>query len=128
MLRPSSSTCAPYAAGGHAAWAAARPRGMKTVDLMPSSWAASATPWAWLPALAATTPRAFSSSREPGHPRVGAADLERAGALEVLALEEHLAAGPVGQRPAVLQRGRTDDAAEQLPGGEDVLEGHGHRR
>ena len=39
---------------------------MNTVALMPSSWAASATPWAWLPAEAATTPRARSSglSRE----------------------------------------------------------------
>src|SRR4051794_36679850 len=34
---------------------------MKTVAVRPSSWAASATPCAWLPALAATTPRAFSS-------------------------------------------------------------------
>ena len=42
------------------------PSGMKTVDAMPSSDAASATPCAWLPALAATTPRADSSgvSRE----------------------------------------------------------------
>src|SRR6478736_9676463 len=38
------------------------PFGMKTVDLMPSAVAASATPCAWLPALAATTPRARSSS------------------------------------------------------------------
>ena len=35
---------------------------MKTVACVPSSPAASATPWAWLPALAATTPRARSSS------------------------------------------------------------------
>ena len=34
---------------------------MKTVALMPSSCDASATPCAWLPALAATTPRARSS-------------------------------------------------------------------
>src|SRR5215212_8865767 len=38
------------------------PSGMKTVALMPSACAARATPWAWLPADAATTPRAFSSS------------------------------------------------------------------
>ena len=29
---------------------------------MPSIWAASATPWAWLPADAATTPWARSSA------------------------------------------------------------------
>src|SRR4051812_23532988 len=38
------------------------PSGMKTVALMPSACAARATPWAWFPADAATTPRAFSSS------------------------------------------------------------------
>ena len=36
--------------------------GMYTTASMPSICAASATPCAWLPALAATTPRAFSSS------------------------------------------------------------------
>jgi hypothetical protein len=36
--------------------------GMKTVAAQPSSRAARATPWAWLPALAATTPRARSAS------------------------------------------------------------------
>src|SRR3954463_3757676 len=35
---------------------------MNTVARAPSSRAASATPWAWLPALAATTPRARSAS------------------------------------------------------------------
>ena len=38
------------------------PSGMNTVALMPSSCAASATPCAWLPAEAATTPWARSSS------------------------------------------------------------------
>ena len=36
--------------------------GMNTVAEQPSSRAASATPCAWLPALAATTPRARSAS------------------------------------------------------------------
>src|SRR5690349_17298568 len=35
---------------------------MNTVAVMPSIWAASATPWAWLPAEAATTPAARSSA------------------------------------------------------------------
>ena len=34
---------------------------MNTVDAIPSVVAASATPWAWLPAEAATTPWARSS-------------------------------------------------------------------
>src|ERR1039457_5214777 len=38
------------------------PSGMITVALAPSRAAAKATPWAWLPALAATTPRARSAS------------------------------------------------------------------
>jgi hypothetical protein len=36
--------------------------GMITVAAQPSRLAANATPWAWLPALAATTPRARSAS------------------------------------------------------------------
>jgi hypothetical protein len=35
---------------------------MKTVALAPSSRAAQATAWPWLPALAATTPARFSGS------------------------------------------------------------------
>ena len=38
------------------------PTGMTTVAAQPSRPAANATPWAWLPALAATTPRARSAS------------------------------------------------------------------
>ncbi len=38
------------------------PSGMNTVTLMPSIDPARATPWAWLPAEAATTPAARSAS------------------------------------------------------------------
>ena len=65
---------------------------------------------------------------EPRHPRVGAADLERPGALEVLALEVDVAADPVGQGPAVLQGGGADDAPEQVLRSADVVQGHGQRR
>ena len=65
---------------------------------------------------------------EPGHPGVGAADLERPGALEVLALEEDLGADAVGERPAVLERGGADDAAEQVLRSAHVVEGDGQRR
>ena len=78
--------------------------GMNTVAEMPSSRAASATPCAWLPALAATTPRARSLGVEPGDPRVRAADLERPGALQVLALQPHRAAEQLGQGPRARHR------------------------
>src|SRR3954454_13708690 len=61
MLRPWNRTSAPYPRVAFSLGIGA-PSGMNTVDLMPSIWAASATPWAWLPALAATTPAAFSSA------------------------------------------------------------------
>src|SRR5215207_1314587 len=57
---PASSTVAPYALVA-ATFGSGAPVGMKTVAEQPSSRAASATPCAWLPALAATTPRARSS-------------------------------------------------------------------
>ncbi len=63
------------------------PSGMKIVARMPSALAASATPCAWLPAEAATTPRAASSGGQPRQAVGRAADLERAGALQVLELE-----------------------------------------
>ena len=76
---------------------------MNTVAVMPSICAASATPCAWLPALAATTPRGPLPRVEPGDPRVRAADLERPGALQVLALQQHGTAAQLAQRPRVRQ-------------------------
>ena len=64
MVGPWKRTSAPYPRVAFSLGMGA-PSGMKTTDLSPSSWAASATPWAWLPALAATTPRARSSSDSP---------------------------------------------------------------
>ena len=61
MLSPSSSTLAPYPRVASSLGIGA-PVGMKTVLWMPSICAASATPCAWLPALAATTPPVFSAS------------------------------------------------------------------
>ena len=58
---PSKTTSAPYPRVAFS-FGIGAPTGMKTVDLIPSSPAARATPWAWLPALAATTPAARSSS------------------------------------------------------------------
>ena len=64
-LLPAYSISAPYPLVAVTLGSGA-PSGMKTVARMPSRPAASATPWAWLPALAATTPRARSAgdSRE----------------------------------------------------------------
>ena len=60
-LCPWKRTSAPYPRVAFSLGIGA-PSGMKTVAWMPSIWAASATPCAWFPALAATTPSAFSSS------------------------------------------------------------------
>ncbi len=58
---PAKTTSAPYPRVAFSLGIGA-PSGMKTVALMPRVWAARATPWAWLPADAATTPRARSAS------------------------------------------------------------------
>ena len=52
---PCSRTSAPYSRVA-ATFGSGAPTGMKTVERTPSSEAASATPCAWFPALAATTP------------------------------------------------------------------------
>ena len=59
-VAPCNRTVAPYAVVA-ATLGSGAASGMKTVLAMPSSDAASATPCAWLPALAATTPRARSA-------------------------------------------------------------------
>ena len=114
-------TCAPYALVACTLGIGA-PSGMNTVELRPSSEAASATPWAWLPALAATTPCARLVLGQPRDPGVRPTDLERAGPLQVLALEPDRPADPFGQRPGALHRGVPDDPLEQLAGGLDVLD------
>ena len=76
----------------------ARRRARRCVARMPASRAAHATACPWLPALAATTPAARSSCDEQRDAVDGAADLEGAGALEVLGLEQHLAARAARER------------------------------
>ncbi len=77
-----------------------RGRGRRHHDerLQPSSRAASATPWAWLPAEAQITPRASASVEQVRHLVVGAAQLEAEHRLRVLALEQHAGcrAAPTG--------------------------------
>ena len=62
---------------------------------------------------------------ELGDPQVGAADLERAGALEVLALDLDLLTGQRVEPARPFHRGDQGGARDDLPGGPDVVEGHG---
>ena len=64
----------------------------------PASRAAQATAWPWLPALAVTTPAARSASVRLRDAVDRAADLERAGPLEVLRLQPDRAAGEAAER------------------------------
>ncbi len=60
-VSPSSTTSAPYPRVARS-FGTGTPSGMKIVAGMPSAWAARATPCAWFPAEAATTPRERSSA------------------------------------------------------------------
>jgi hypothetical protein len=86
---PASSTRAPSRSAPRA-WPAGAFVGITTVAGTPNSRAASATACAWLPDDGATTPRARTRARA-GEERVGAAQLERAAALQHLGLEPHVA-------------------------------------
>ena len=66
--------------------------GITITARQPSFCAASATPCAWLPALAAITPFCSALARQPRHLVVRAAQLEREHRLQVLALEEQAVA------------------------------------
>ncbi len=61
---PCRRTSAPYSRVA-LIFGSGAPFGMNTVERTPSSAEASATPCAWLPALAATTPAARSSGSSP---------------------------------------------------------------
>ena len=61
---------------------------------------------------------------QPGDPDVAAADLERAGALEVLALEPDRPADQGGEPARLLHRGHDRDVADHLAGRLDVRQGH----
>ena len=108
--------------------AAPRRSGMNTVAVIPSIAAASATPCAWLPALAATTPRARCAASSRAIRGVRAADLERARALQVLALQPHRAGAQLAQCARARERRGRDDAGEQRPGGLHVGAADGGRR
>jgi hypothetical protein len=94
--------------------------GITITARQPSLWALSATPWAWLPAEAQITPFCQLLGREVRHLVVGAAQLEAAHRLLVLALEQHL----VVQAPAQVARGLQGglDGHVVDAGGEDLLQ------
>ena len=71
--------------------------GITIIALTFSLAAASATPWAWLPAEAQMTPRS-SRPRSTGHLVVGAADLEREDRLKIFPLQVDRAAEPLERR------------------------------
>ena len=97
-------------------WAAARPRGMKTVDVDAEQLRGERDALGVVAGAGRDDAARPLLVGEPGHPGVGAADLERPGALEVLALEQHRTADPVRQRPAVLQRGAAGPRPRAAPG------------
>ena len=96
---------------------------MTMVAGRPNWAAAKATPWPWLPAEAATTrtpsPRSLRRVR-----RFSAPQLERAGGLEVLQLQEDLPATGPAQGMKINQRGAEDYCGLSLPGCFNVFEGH----
>ncbi|GAA4301014.1 hypothetical protein GCM10023178_06430 [Actinomadura luteofluorescens] len=69
--------------------------------------------WPWLRPLALAQPR---------DPHVRAPDLEGAGALQVLALQQDGPADLLRQHPGGDQRRRDGHPAQQLPGGADVVD------
>ena len=78
--------------------------GMTITARMPRWRAEKATPWAWLPALAAMTPRARSARRQVRDAVVRAAELEAEDRLQIFALEEHGVAQALGQARRSVER------------------------
>ena len=101
-------------------------RGITMTAGMPNSFAAAATPWAWLPEENATTPPPRSSGAIARELVVGAAELERAGPLQRLRLEEDPAARERIEHRRSDQRRAQRDAGE--PPGGDIHVGRGGQR
>ena len=100
---------------------------MNTVDLLPSRDAASATPCAWLPALAATTPRARSAGDRLAMRTYAPRILNDPVRCRFSHLNLHRPADPLRQAPRALQRGAARHAFEQVTGPLDVFQGHSRR-
>ena len=97
-------------------------RGRNTAPRTPRWRQLQATPWAWLPALAHTTPAASALGGQAGDEVVGAADLVGADRLEVLALHVHRGAVALRQPLAELERGQDPERVQTLRGGADVVD------
>ena len=98
---------------------------MKMRASAPASRAAQATAWPWLPALAVTTPAACSSGAQLGDLVDRAADLEGAGALEVLRLQVDGAPGQPRERLRAVDRSDARDACDPPLRGLDLFEARG---
>ena len=100
------------------------PAGTKISHGTPKYLAANASDWAWLPALPAVTP-ALARGPERGDLVHRPADLERAGALQVLRLEHDRLAEVVRQRHRRDDRGVLGDGAGDAPSSGDVRQRDG---
>ena len=98
---------------------------MTMVAAMPIRWAWYATAWAWLPAETASTPAGALGGGELRHLVERAPLLERGGELQVLELQEHLAAAD-GREGARFEAGGLADLAAQPRG--RALDVGGQRR
>jgi hypothetical protein len=103
--------------------------GITITASMPSAPPAIATPWAWLPAEAATTPRRRSGRVELAHAVVSAADLEGEDRLQALALDPHALPRRAERRGAAFERGLDGDLGHaRAQNAAQVLGGDVHRR
>ncbi len=102
---PARRTVAPYPSVA-AIFGSGALLGITTVALAPSSDAANATPWPVVAGTGRDHPGRPLFRSESGDADVGAADLERAAPLQVLALLElDAAAAPGGEHPGADHRG-----------------------
>ena len=101
---------------------------MNTDAVIPSSRAANATAWPWLPALAAITPAARSASSSVASLLTAPRILNEPGALQVLRLQPDAAAGQPRERLGAVDRRDARAAAEPLARGFDVSERGCRRR
>jgi len=88
---------------------------MTTMAGMLAPLAATATPWAWFPALAVMTPLLALLRRQVGDPEPGSSQLERARVLKELRLEIDVATEHAAQRVRVDEPRVIGDALQHLP-------------
>ena len=100
---------------------------MRIVARVPHSRAASATAWAWLPEVAASTPAARCSAVSDEIALYAPRNFERPGPLEALGLEVYLGADDRVERLRGDDGRAVRDALQPGRGAADVIERRGHR-